>query len=98
MNAMFQTPLHAMHPQIITWPLPCVTVARRFFWWSSVFGLRHTNFFPSDPKTLNLLSPENIIFCQNSIGLFGYVLANYSRFCLFISLMKGFFLGVLLHS
>lgn len=84
-----------MHPQIMTWPPPCFTVGFKCFVWRDVFGLHHTYFFPSEPKMFNLLSSENITFFQNSNGLFTFALANSSLFFLFISLIYGFFLGVL---
>lgn len=54
------TPDAEKQPQIITLPPPCFTTVCRLHFLNSSFGFHHTMVLLSDPKTLNLLSSQNM--------------------------------------
>ena len=83
-----------MHSQKITESSPCLTISNAFLVWKAKQGDLQTNFLPSYLKVLYLLSSDNMIFLQKSIGLLIYSLINSNLFSLFRSFIMLFSLEI----
>lgn len=78
-----------IHPRTIILALPYLTVTK-FCFQNSSLGFLHTSILPAEPKTLNLLSSENVIF--QWFWLFFISLILWKKVCfLFFALMSIFF-------